>query len=146
MERRGAAGVQRNLAGLKLGQAQGEQMRAADLDEQAAQLNKNAANTLSSFGKQLISNQNPLDRPRGATSQIDPTSSVTSDSFSQFNIFGQPRREVGFLNSIGNNSVALGTSIFNPMAAPDPVGPVFVDQTNPFNQFTGYQMPGLTGN
>jgi len=148
MERRGAAGVQRNLAGLKLGQAQGEQMRAADLDEQAAQLNKSAASTLSSFGKQLISSQNPFDRPRGATSQIDPTSSVTQDSFSQFNIFGQPRREVGFLNPIGGNSFALGTSIFNPSNVNLPTTNFNLPNltNNPFNQFRGYQMPGLTGN
>ena len=53
---------------------------------------------------------------------------------------------MGFLNPIGNNSVALGTSIFNSTQTPDTVGPVFVDQTNPFNRFTGFQMPGLTGN
>ena len=147
-ERLGAAGVQRNLTGLKLGQAQGEQMRAADLDEQAAQLNKSAASTLSSFGKQLISSQNPFDRQKGAASN---TQTVKGDPYNlsppTLNIFGEPvQNNMGFLNPIGNNSVALGTTIFNPIQAPNPVGPVFVDQTNPFNQFTGYQMPGLTGN
>ncbi|MAR21937.1 MAG: hypothetical protein CMD25_08435 [Flavobacteriales bacterium] len=149
IERRGAAGVQKSLAGLKLGEAQGEQMRAADLDEQAAQLNKSAASTLSSFGKQLISNQNPFDRQKGAVtqSQVESTSTLPSISPPELNIYGEPvQNNMGFLNPIGNNSVALGTTIFNPIQAPNPVGPVFVDQTNPFNQFTGYQMPGLTGN
>ena len=149
IERRGAAGVQKNLAGLKLGQAQGEQMRAADLDEQSALLNKSAASTLSSFGKQLIENQNPFGRPRGATSQINPTSSVTPDSFSQFNVFGEPRQDVGFLNPIGGeNSFALGTTIFDPSQTnfnlPNYNLPNLTN--NPFNQFTSYQMPGLTGN
>lgn len=148
-ERLGAAGVQKTLTGLKLGEAQGQQMKAADLDDQAALLNKNAANTLSSFGKQIIESQNPFGRPRGTTSQINPTSSVTPDSFSQFNVFGEPRRNVGYLNPIGGeNSFALGTTIFDPSLTninlPNYTLPNLTN--NPFSQYTAYQMPGLTGN
>lgn len=126
MERRGARAVQRDLAGLKLGVAQGAQMERADLMNAAATLESGATTNLANTANQFLSMQNPFDRQREATSNTQNTG--------------------GFLNPIGDNSIALGTTIFNPIQAPDPVGPVFVDQTNPFNRFTGFQMPGLTGN
>ena len=126
IERRGAANVQNNLMNIQKGIAIGAQEEAADLSDQATQLATSSFGVLSDFGKELISNQNPFDRQREATSNT--------------------QNKGGFLNPIGDNSIALGTTIFNPIQAPDPVGPVFVDQTNPFNRFTGFQMPGLTGN
>ena len=148
LERRGARGVQQDLANLKLGVAQGAQRERADLMNAAAALQAGATTNLASTAKQFLSAQNPFDKSEGdPTAQIESTSTLPSISPPELNIYGEPvQNNMGFLNPIGNNSVALGTTIFNPIQAPDPVGPVFVDQTNPFNRFTGFQMPGITGN
>ena len=148
LERRGARAVQQDLANLKLGVAQGAQRERADLINAAAALEGGAMSNLASAAKQFASAQNPFDKPAAnPTAQVESTSTFPSISPPELNIYGEPvQNNMGFLNPIGNNSIALGTTIFNPIQAPDPVGPVFVDQTNPFNRFTGFQMPGITGN
>ena len=58
---------------MELGLSAGEQAKAADLDDQATQLQTDAFGVLSDFGKQLVSSQNPFDRPQGVTqSKVDP--------------------------------------------------------------------------
>ncbi len=151
LERRGARNVQRDLANLQLGVAQGAQRERADLMNAAAALQSGATSNLASVAKGFLSAQNPFDKSEGdpteQTAPVESTSNLPSISPPELNIYGEPvQNNMGFLNPIDNNTVNLGTTIFNPIQAPEPVGPVFVDQTNPFNRFTGFQMPGITGN
>ena len=127
-EREGARRVQENLTGMELGLVAGEQAKAADLDDQATQLQTDAFGVLSDFGKQLVSSQNPFDRPQGVTqSKVDPN--VT---------FNESALQAQILTPSNPN---FGTPDLNPITQPQ-----IIKQPEIFKPLNPFEFAGIQGN
>tara|TARA_B100001057_G_scaffold2124_3_gene1960 strand:+ start:9406 stop:10251 length:846 start_codon:yes stop_codon:yes gene_type:complete len=140
IERRGAAGVQKNLMDLQTGLAAGSQRQAADLSDQATQLATGSFGVLSDFGKQLISNQNPFDKSAGAPtaavtqSQVDPNVTF-NESALQAQIIRPTRPQQNFIDP------TLMTPDLNPI-----IQPQIIQQPEIFQPFNPFGMAGIQGN
>ena len=133
LERRGARGVQQDLANLKLGVAQGAQRERADLMNAAAALQAGAVTNLASTAKQFLSAQNPFDKsdavpdPNLTQSQVDPN--VT---------FNESALQAQILRP---TQPGFGTTDLNPM-----VQPQIIQQPEIFQPLNPFGMAGIQGN
>ena len=133
LERRGARNVQRDLANLQLGVAQGAQRERADLTNAAAALQAGAVSNLASTAKQFLSAQNPFDPsdavpdPNITQSQVDPN--VT---------FNESALQAQILTPSNPN---FGTPDLNPITQPQ-----IIQQPEIFKPLNPFEFAGIQGN
>jgi|TARA_B100000287_G_scaffold411285_1_gene440588 hypothetical protein len=133
LERRGARNVQRDLANLQLGVAQGAQRERADLTNAAAALQAGAVSNLASTAKQFLSAQNPFDPsdavpdPNITQSQVDPN--VT---------FNESALQAQILRP---TQPGFGTTDLNPI-----IQPTIIEQPEIFQPLNPFEFAGIQGN
>ena len=142
LERRGARNVQRDLANLQLGVAQGAQRERADLTNAAAALQAGAVSNLASVAKGFLSAQNPFDK-----SAADPTAATTQSQVDPNVTFNESALQAQVLRPTQPGFGTTDIKQMTPLQQIQPVTPeLMIQQPEIFKPLNPFEFAGIQGN